>query len=78
MHEDDRPPLPFVHVVHAPGGKIEPARANGYSIRFSHDGAAESAAKLVGEVQEVAGDEVPVLRSALRSLVWPGPCSSDG
>src|ERR1700682_6165130 len=43
-----------------PAGRSSQRDANGYSTLFSHDGAARSAAKLVGEMDEVAGDEIPV------------------
>src|SRR5258705_8104053 len=47
-----------------PAGRSSQRDANGYSILSSHRGSAGSAAKLVGEVDEVARDEVPVLLGA--------------
>src|SRR5213594_4860591 len=47
-----------------PAGRSSQRDAKGYSILSSHWGSAGSAAKLVGEVDEVARDEVPVLLGA--------------
>src|SRR6185369_6905453 len=47
-----------------PAGRSSQRDANGYSMLSSHCGSAGSAAKLVGEVDEIARDEVPVLLGA--------------